>query len=38
LLEDLKAQKDPKMFGKNAVFESYEATQDPNFYERFVKD
>ena len=37
LLEDLKEQKDPRMFGNGSVFEKYEVTQDPDFYNRFLK-
>ena len=34
---ELKAQEDPRMFGKGEVFDNYTPTSNPGFYERFMK-
>ncbi|MDE0835501.1 MAG: sulfatase [Akkermansiaceae bacterium] len=34
---ELKAQEDPRMFGKGEVFDNYTPTSTPGFYERFMK-
>jgi hypothetical protein len=37
-MEDkLKAQNDPRMFGKGKVFDDYVPTFNPGFYERYLK-
>ncbi len=33
----LKEQGDPRMFGKGEVFDNYKPTNNPGFYERFIK-
>lgn len=37
LIEELKKQNDPRMFGNGAVFDNYKPDRNTNFYERYVR-